>query len=294
MSRWEDASLQFCESLLNSANGINAAPEYWNTITSIMMTIVSLISLFGNNYSSLFSRIYMSLLFFSGVGSSIYHATLTYGTSLLHNIPFTIMIVFCVIFMFDNFLYYEIRVLRGKKNKYIIASNISSLIFVTYLCMAVIVKGVEQYELSFGNVFIGIPCFMVIPLLLLFQFRIIPMLVQAGKIKETKNLSKLRKYLWVSISMIVMSLIFWLVSVSMCDLTVSIAYMGAHGFWHIMIAYTMFIVNQSMIFLHAYYHDKRPIINSHGWMKIFPLIIDEYPNMVNLSNVDMTINSCGL
>lgn len=294
MSRWEDASLQFCESLLNSANGINAAPEYWNTITSISMSIVSLISLFGNTHSSLFSRMFMSLLFFSGIGSATYHATLTYGTSLLHNIPFTMMIVICVVFMCDNFLFYEIISLRGNKPQYEIISSISMIIFMTYMCMAVIVKSIQSYELSMGNVFIGIPCFMILPLLLLFQFKTIPQLVEAGKFKESSNLTKLRKYLWVSISMIVIGLVFWMISVSMCNLTVSIAYMGAHGFWHIMIAYTMFIINQSMLFMHAYYHDRQPIILNKGIRKIFPLISEESINIVNLSNVEKAINDCGL
>ena len=88
----EQTNIRFCEGRINEYNVLPGISEFWNTLSSLVMIIVSLYRIIYTPNT----RAYQ-LMFLNGVGSIIYHSTFTLFGKYFDEFTMIACLCFCIV-----------------------------------------------------------------------------------------------------------------------------------------------------------------------------------------------------
>lgn len=220
----------FCEAKL-----WNSKHEYINTLSSIVMTLISYYAIYYNDHTYLNATLFFHSLAVNGITSALYHfyGSIGWGVadriSMIFVAHYATKIVIDVSYKIKNFSSFTRNIL------YCIADIYS--IIITVICSL-------HYETLFNFMF-GL--FLAIVL-------IFPAL-EHNKIKaELTHTKHVYKYTWKGIMCIFLGCMYWIVTEGMCNGFDFPKYLFGHALWHIFLAYGAYLVVISSTF---YLADKK-------------------------------------
>jgi hypothetical protein len=241
----------FCEATIYGNQ-----PEYMNSITSLIMTIVGFFGIFNNKHNC--QNIYMlfSALFLNGFSSFMYHWTAYYGWGLFDAMTMNLIVIYGVSSSLD-----EIKHLYNFNHRNILFN----LIPVAYYMMMIVppcVGGDTPFRVLFG-LFLG---FIVFSLLLIHN-----------KLEHIRGLDhRLLHDAYKGIIYIALAGGFWITTEVYCDSFWFVKYLQGHTLWHLFVSYGGYQVGQLLTALHIlrhnngfYYDNKKMFI-----YKYFPSLVE--------------------
>ena len=228
----------FCES---SIYGDSIHPEYFNALSSLVMTFFGFIGIIQHPISSLLI-IFYSTLIINGVTSCLYHLYNSIGWGLMDRVSM-VLVAMSSISLFINHIHF-ILVLQQWKNVKLIF-NIINLFIIIYFTTLFTIIGLHM-EILF-NIMFGIFLASLYILLFLitkyyYKLKIPYMLILLG---------------WKGVNYILVSGLFWIITESLCHKLFIIKYLMGHVFWHIFVSYGGYII--SLIPYYMYLQDNNMI-----------------------------------
>jgi hypothetical protein len=184
--------------------------EFYNTISNIPMILLGLFGLYHAFKSRLDYRFNLSFffLFFIGIGSSLFHATLLYHFQLLDELP---MILGSLVFIYCMVDMQLVSLLENNPKKHHITSLRWILTFfltaygiITGILMALYVN---RFDLNLINSNITSP----LPMNISYVAMVVFMTFRAVAIVYHSKDENIRTYFWVSLFFFMSGAIFWVI-----------------------------------------------------------------------------------
>ena len=210
--------------------------EIGNCLTSLFMVAFSLYGLFAsNNEQETLVRLLWASLFYTGLGSAIYHGTANSLFASLDGLPMLMIIAFGLVALFDEIVYEK----TNRKYKHYVKN------FLALLFMGVFLASImgEQYGkgTSFFRVSFAIPLVVFVITMIYVYVRIddfydakkIGVLGYNGDVEIRAGLRSLIVRAWVSV---VIAFGCWLLDLLLCKQS-GYALLFGHWVWHILIGY---------------------------------------------------------
>jgi len=147
---WYDYEEGFCESI------DVGAPEYANSISSIVLLFYGLAGLFISRNHNIMMRMASGMLATTGIGSIVYHWTLLYGWSNIDGIPMLIASYMGAYICIDCVLYKKTMMERKNKREYEIYSGILAFVLMLMLSFSIVLSTVKETKYLF-TIFFLIP-----------------------------------------------------------------------------------------------------------------------------------------
>jgi hypothetical protein len=215
----------FCESLI-----FGGPPEYINSITSLIMTIVGFFGIYNNKHSCQNMYMMFSAMFFNGFASFLYHATAFYGWGIFDAVTMILIAVYGVNSALENIIYLY------KFNHQNIMFNLVPCIYFTFM----IVSPAVNYDELFRILFAGFLIFILIILLLIHN-----------KLEHIKGLDhRLLHDAYKGVGHIALAGFCWIGTEIYCNSFWFVRYIPGHPVWHLFVSYGGYQVAQLLTALH--------------------------------------------
>jgi hypothetical protein len=235
--------------------------EIGNCLSSLFMMAFAIWGLYGTGKKQdILSRLLWASLFYTGIGSAIYHGTANSAFASLDGLPMIMILCFGLVALFDEIAHENSK---GAAQNYI--KSTLAIIFMGFFLVSIMG---EQYAKGtvFFRVCFGVPL-AVIALTLIFLYVKIETSYDVYAFGNSSTKKILRELIvrgWVSG---ILGFLFWLLDLLLCTQSHYVLLFG-HWLWHILIGYFALCLITLLNFLRANNQGLLPVLDFHFYRMI--------------------------
>lgn len=251
---WNQVVVNFCE------GEIDGYPEPVNTWSSIVIGIIGIYGLFVSNINNIAIRKIYSCMIYASVGAFLLHYK---GFNFYRSLA--VIPLFLVTWLLNELIWLSIVNILTDKHSALRDYITNALVFVIYGCLIYTIADAMHPDHPWGIKVGFVEMFAGPQLLSAFGMSVLALFLRRRIGVPAK------RYLALSISVVVIANVFWLVSDSECSTNETYATYG-HAIWHILYAYGAHIFIQMIVYIHILSKKEIPVFRPGKLFLLFPVI----------------------
>lgn len=252
---WTSLEKSFCESI------ITGPPEPVNAVSSLFMVAYGLCGLFVTRNNSILSRVISGFLLTTGIGSTVYHATLHFGWGIIDSIPMLASSYLGVYMIIDMMVYKKIIVdsktaetlTYEKIRKYERASGATAAITMVMLTFSIALSQAAETRNLFSIWFL-IPELMIAAGVLVIRFYTHRQILDT----DVPAIKYATRLLYGGTATASLAAVIWFVTELLCPTYTFLSHLPTHALWHAAISGGMYAIQQFLIYVHCLNKGRNP------------------------------------